>query len=58
MNRADRSGNRRVRIHAIGFPVLYSQGGIPEHAVRFAALMRKLAEDNNGSFVGLNSLRP
>ncbi len=58
LNRADRSGNRRVRIHAIGFPVLYSQGGIPEHAVRFAALMRKLAEDNNGSFVGLNSLRP
>lgn len=58
LNRANRSGAQRVRIHAIGFPVLYSQGGIPQHAVRFAALMRKLAEDNNGSFVGLNSARP
>jgi hypothetical protein len=26
--------------------------------VRFAALMRKLAEENNGSFVGLNSATP
>jgi len=58
LNRADRSGTRRVRIHAIGFPVQYGLGGIPKNAVRFAALMRKLAEDNNGSFVGLNSLRP
>lgn len=58
LNRADRSGTRRVRVHAIGFPVLYGQGGIPENVVRFAALMRKLAEDNNGSFVGLNDLRP
>ncbi len=53
LNRADASGQRRVRIHAIGFPVLFSQGGIPVNSVRFAALMRKLAEDNNGSFVGL-----
>ncbi len=58
LNRADRSGRRRVRIHAVGFPVLYARGGIPRHAVRFSALMRKLAEDNNGSFVGLNSTRP
>lgn len=57
LNRADRSGNRRVRIHAIGFPVLFKRGGIPTNAVRFAALMRKLAEDNNGSFVGLNSIQ-
>lgn len=53
LNRADASGQRRVRIHAIGFPVLFSQGGLPVNSVRFAALMRKLAEDNNGSFVGL-----
>ena len=58
LNRADRSGKRRVRIHAIGFPVLFAQGGIPFNTVRFAALMRKLAENNNGSFVGLNSTRP
>jgi len=58
LNRADRSGKRRVRIHAVGFPVIFAQGGIPVNTVRFAALMRKLAENNNGSFVGLNSTRP
>ncbi len=58
LNRADRSGMRRVRIHAMGFPVQFAQGGIPSNTVRFAALMRKLAEDNNGSFVGLNRVRP
>lgn len=58
LNRADSSGRRRVRIHAVGFPVQFAQGGIPANAVRFAALMRKLAESNGGSFVGLNSVRP
>jgi hypothetical protein len=58
LNRADRSGKRRVRIHAIGFPVIFAQGGIPFNTVRFAALMRKLAENNSGSFVGLNSTLP
>lgn len=56
LNRADRSGKRRVRIHAVGFPVIFQRGGMPSNAIRFAALMRKLAEDNNGSFVGLNSV--
>ncbi len=54
LNKADTAGQRRVRIHAVGFPVLFTQGGLPVNSVRFAALMRKLAEDNNGSFVGLN----
>ena len=58
LNRADKSGKRRVRIHAVGFPVLFSRSGIPPNAMRYAALMRKLAEDNGGSFVGLNSVRP
>jgi len=49
--------NSRVRIHTVGFPVLLAQPGAGQNAARFAALMRKLAEDNNGSFVGLNSLR-
>jgi hypothetical protein len=31
--------------------------GIPSSAVRIAALMRKLGENNNGSFVGRNSTR-
>ena len=58
LNRADRSGKHRVRIHAIGFPVLFGAGGIDGNVVRFAALMRKLAENNDGTFVGLNSNRP
>ena len=58
LNRADRSGKRRVRIHTVGFPVLFGTGGgIPVNAMRYAALMRKLAETNGGSFVGLNSAR-
>ena len=56
INRAGRSGQRLVRIHALGFPVLLTQGGSEENAARFAALMRRLAQDNNGSFVGLNGL--
>ena len=38
--------------------VLFDFGkGLPANAVRYAALMRKLAETNNGSFVGLNSVK-
>lgn len=58
LNRADRSGRTRVRIHAVGFPVLFDfSSGLPRNAVRYAALMRKLAETNNGSFVGLNGVK-
>lgn len=57
INRASADGRRRVRIHAVGFPVLFTQPGAQANITRFAALMRRLAEDNNGSFVGLNSLR-
>ena len=58
LNRANKSGKRRVRIHTVGFPVLFGMGnGIPVNAMRYAALMRKLAETNGGSFVGLNSAR-
>ena len=58
LNRADKSGKTRVRIHAVGFPVLFDfSEGLPVNAVRYAALMRKLAETNNGSFVGLNSVK-
>ncbi len=58
LNSPDSSGNRRVRIHTVGFPVQFTGQGLPVNAVRYAALMRKLAEDNGGSFVGLNSLQP
>jgi len=58
LNRADKSGKTRVRIHTVGFPVLFDfSKGLPTNAVRYAALMRKLAETNNGSFVGLNSVK-
>jgi multidrug efflux pump subunit AcrA (membrane-fusion protein) len=59
LNSADASGNRRVRIHAVGFPVQFSR---PEPfqvtGIRFATLMRILSQRNGGAFVGLNSLRP
>ena len=59
LNARDATGARRVRIHALGFPTLFSQGEYPENTtVRFAMLMRALCERNGGTFVGLNSLSP
>ena len=57
LNRSNGSGRKRVRINAVGFPVLFAQPGTEMNIARFSALMRKLAENNNGSFVGLNSLK-
>lgn len=58
INRHDASGNPRVRIHAIGFPV---QAANPPHlqitGIRFASLMRELTRRNGGTFVGLNQFR-
>jgi len=52
INRADASGDRRVRIHAIGFPV---RPDAPQYtSVRFATLMRIMCQRNGGSFVGLD----
>jgi hypothetical protein len=51
MNRADANGERRVRIHAIGFPV---RPDAPQYtSIRFATLMRIVCARNGGSFVGL-----
>jgi len=58
LNRVDSKGKHRVRIHAIGFPVLFQSGELNKNVIRFAALMRKLAENNDGTFVGLNSNTP
>jgi hypothetical protein len=59
INKADDKGQRRVRIHGVGFPVLLKdkvgQGNTGE---RFATLMRILCYKNGGTFVGLNSIRP
>ena len=52
INREDRTGERRVRIHSIGFPV---RPDAPQYtSVRFATLMRILCARNGGTFVGLN----
>ncbi len=58
VNREDSSGNRLVRIHAVGFPVQFER---PPHlqttGIRFATLMRELTHRNGGTFVGLNDFR-
>ncbi len=47
-------GQRRVRLHAVGFPRGFRKGGtIPATAIRFATLMRILCERNGGTFVAL-----
>jgi hypothetical protein len=59
LNRADPAGQRKVRIHAIGFPTLFDQSQYPERTqIRFATLMRLVCERNGGAFVALNSLAP
>jgi hypothetical protein len=59
INREDAAGKRRVRIHAVGFPVQFAR---PAHlqttGIRFATLMRILCQKNGGTFVGLNDFRP
>lgn len=54
VNLADDTGRRRVRIHAVGFPVHLDQPNA--RVFRFAALMRELAYRNDGTFVGLAEL--
>jgi len=54
MNKQNISGETRVRIHAFGFPVLFVNPKYSKNRGRFAHLMRLLAEQNAGSFVGLN----
>jgi len=57
INRPNSSGERPVRIHAIGFPTVFSVAQAGEHTgVMFATLMRILCRRNGGTFVGLNSL--
>jgi hypothetical protein len=59
LNTSPGDGERRVRIHAIGFPTVFSAPGAGEQTgVRFATLMRILCRRNDGTFVGLNSTSP
>jgi hypothetical protein len=56
INIADSQGNRRVRIHGIGFPVQFDpRARDSTTGIRFATLMRELSRRNGGTFIGLNS---
>lgn len=59
INREASDGQRRVRIHAVGFPVQFIRAAnLQTTGIRFAALMRELTYRNGGTFVGLNDFRP
>ncbi len=59
INRVAKDGTRRVRIHAVGFPVILREKvGSGNTGERFATLMRVLSQKNGGTFVGLNSTIP
>jgi hypothetical protein len=59
INKEDEQGNRLVRIHAVGFPVLVNAARSSQaSAERFASLMRVLSQKNGGTFVALNSYKP
>jgi hypothetical protein len=54
INKVDDQGNTRVRIHAVGFPVIYEvTGSVQQTGERFASLMRVLCQRNGGTFVAL-----
>ncbi len=56
LNAKDAEGNPMVRIHAVGFPVIFAlEPRYRQSAYRFANLMRELTQRNGGTFVGLNS---
>lgn len=57
LNRRNANGKPLMRIHTFGFPVLPLLTKQTENFIRFAHLMRLLAEQNEGTFVGLNALR-
>jgi hypothetical protein len=50
-NPVDRQGRHKIRIHAIGMPD--GPNSPPFINARFAALMRAMCDDNEGTFVGL-----
>ena len=59
LNRQSADGSRRVRIHAVGFPVQFIRAPhLQTTGIRFATLMRELTYRNGGTFVGLNDFRP
>jgi hypothetical protein len=52
INRDHETGERRVRINAIGFPI---RSDAPQYtSTQFATLMRTLCQHNGGTFVSLD----
>lgn len=58
INLEDENGNRRVRIHGIGFPVIFAgPERFRQSVYRYSTLMREMTSRNGGTFVGLNDFR-
>ena len=58
INAEDAQGNRRVRIHGIGFPTIFAGPRRFQQSVyRYATLMREITSRNGGTFVGLNDFQ-
>ena len=57
INREDANGNRLVRIHAVGFPIVFLASNQQQTGIRFATLMRELTYRNGGTFVALDNIR-
>ena len=55
VNHAGLAEGRRVRIHAVAFPVLWEFYGSLNTAANFATLMRVLCQRNGGTFIALPS---
>jgi hypothetical protein len=56
-NAIDAEGNKRVRIHAVAFPVYYDVTGTLLTAANFMILMRAICQRNGGTLVALPSRR-
>ncbi len=55
MNKKNKRGESLVRIHTVGFPIQFrGRPSIGSNAMRYAHLMRELAEQNDGAFIGTN----
>lgn len=58
INVEDANGDRLVRIHGIGFPVIFDfPQRFRQSVYRYATLMREMTSRNGGTFVGLNDFR-
>jgi len=55
INVEDENGDRLVRIHGIGFPVIFAgRERYRQSVYRYSTLMREMTQRNGGTFVGLN----